>query len=56
MLDFIRLLGSLWNKIISVFADHPVTVGNYNVSVLGLVFAFLVFGFVISIFWKGARS
>lgn len=56
MLESIKMIGSLWNKIIAVFAEHPVTVGSYNVSVFGLIFAFLVFGFTISIFWKGARS
>ena len=48
--NFLKLPFEWFVGIISVFESHPVSVGNYKVSVLGLIFAFLVFGFVISIF------
>lgn len=56
MLEFIVLLRDLWKSIIFVFDSHPINIGKYNVSLISLIFAFLVIGFAISYFWKGAKT
>lgn len=56
MLEFFTLIKNLIISIIDEFAKHPISVGGYKVSFFALVFSFLVIGFVISYFWKGAKT
>lgn len=56
MFEFISLLRDFWKSIISVFDSYPINFAGYNVSLISLIFAFLVIGFAISYFWKGAKT
>ena len=56
MFEFIAMLSNLWKSIIALFDSHPINIAGYNVSLLSLIFAFLVIGFAISYFWKGAKT
>lgn len=56
MKQFIEMIAGFWADIIAEFDQRPLQIGNYSVSVTALIFAFLVIGFVVSLFWKGARA
>lgn len=56
MFDFFVMLKNFWEAIISTFAARPLSIAGYRVSYFSLVFAFLVIGFAVSYFWKGAKS
>lgn len=56
MFDFVILVKNFWQSIIDLFADHPLEFAGYKVSYFSLIFAFLVIGFVVSYFWKGAKT
>lgn len=56
MFEFIVLIRDFWKSIISVFDSHPLVIAGYKLSYLSLIFAFLVIGFTISYFWKGAKT
>ena len=56
MLDFISMLADFWKSIFFVFDSHPLNIGGIEVSLTALIFAFLVIGFAISYFWKGAKT
>lgn len=56
MLDFFALIKNFISSIIGVFDKYPLSIGGYNVSFFSLIFAFLVIGFFISYFWKGAKT
>lgn len=53
---FFEMLANLWQGIIAVFDSHPIQIWDYKVSVTSIYFAILVVGFVISVYWKGAKS
>lgn len=56
MFQFFVMIKNLWMSIITLFDDRPLSIAGYSVSFFSLVFAFLVIGFAISYFWKGAKS
>lgn len=56
MLSFVHMIADLWQGIINTFDKYPIQIGEYQVSVIWLIFAFLVVGFVVSYYWKGART
>ena len=56
MVKFVEMIADLWIQIIAVFDRYPVQIGDYSVSVIGLIFAFIIVGFVVSYYWKGART
>ena len=56
MFDFIVLIRNFWKSIIALFDSYPIQIGGYSVSYFTLIFAFLVIGFAISYFWKGAKT
>ena len=56
MFDFFILLRDFWGSIIFEFNKRPINIGGYKVSYISLIFAFLVIGFAISYFWKGAKT
>lgn len=45
-----------FGDIINLLESVQFVFGGVTVNLAGLFFAFLVFGFVASIFWKGARA
>lgn len=56
MFQFFVMIRNCWQDIIDLFAARPLSIAGYNVSFFSLVFAFLVIGFAVSYFWKGAKS
>lgn len=56
MFEFIVMIKNLWQSIIDLFDARPLSIAGYKVSYFSLVFAFLVIGFAISYFWKGAKT
>lgn len=56
MFEFIKLFAGFIRSIIELFDKHPLSIAGYEVSYFSLIFAFFVIGFVISYFWKGAKT
>lgn len=56
MAQFFEMIADFWGDIITLFDQRPLQIGDYSVSLTALIFAFLVIGFVVSLFWKGART
>ena len=56
MFDFVVMIKNFWSSIIELFDKHPLIIAGYEVSFFSLIFAFLVIGFSISYFWKGAKT
>lgn len=56
MFDFFVMIKNFWVLIFDLFAAHPLEIAGYKVSYFSLIFAFLVIGFAISYFWKGAKT
>lgn len=59
MLDFIFLISSFFGKIFNLLGETIIPFGsNFSDSTTlgGILFACIVFGFAVSIFWKGAKS
>ena len=56
MLSFVQMIADFWQSIIYLFDCYPIQIGEYKVSIIWLIFAFLVVGFVVSYYWKGART
>lgn len=56
MLKFVEMIADFWKQIIAVFDRYPVQIGDFTVSVIWLIFAFIAVGFVVSYYWKGARA
>lgn len=56
MINFFNMIADFWRAIIAQFDKRPIQIGSWSVSVTALIFAFIVIGFVVSLFWKGARA
>lgn len=59
MMDFIYLLGDLYNGIFNKLNEAVFRFGsgsNDIVSIGSILFASIVIGFVVSIFWRGAKA
>ena len=56
MLEFVILIRDFWVDLIDLLNSIQLTVGAIKVPLGGLIFAFLVVGIVISVFWKGAKT
>ena len=54
--QFFTMIAILWKSIIKLFDDRPLLIGEYQVSYFAIIFAFLVISFVVTVFWKGAKS
>lgn len=54
--QFFSMFVDFWKSIIKLFDDRPLQIGDYQVSYFAIIFACLVIGFVVSIFWKGAKT
>lgn len=54
--QFFGMVVDLWKSIIKLFDDRPLQIGDYQVSYFAIIFAILVISFVVSMFWKGAKS
>lgn len=54
--DFFSIIANFWRSIIALFDSRPLQIGDYQVSLFSIIFAFLVIFFVVSLFWKGAKA
>lgn len=56
MVDFFALLGAFWHAILGELADFHFSILGYDVDLLSVMVVFMIIGFVITIFWKGAKA
>ena len=56
MYQFIEFLRKSLADLASLLHDYHFDIGGLDVSLLELFLGFLAIGFVISVFWKGARA
>lgn len=56
MLEIVTFLRDFWVDLIGLLNSVQLSVGAINVPLGGLIFAFLVVGIVVSVFWKGAKT
>lgn len=56
MLDFIKLIRDFWVDLIGLLNSIQIPLGNINVPFGGLIFAFLIVGIVVTVFWKGSKT
>lgn len=56
MLEFVNLISDFWSSVLGLFDRYPIKIGDYEISLIWLIFAFLVVGMVVSYYWKGART
>lgn len=54
--EFITLFINYIKSLISLLENTVFTIGQYQVSYMALIFAFLVTCFIINVFWRGART
>lgn len=56
MADVILLIRNMFTQLWGLLMSIIIPYGNVNVSFGSVVVVFLIIGFLITIFWKGARS
>lgn len=56
MLEFFTMLRGFYQSILSLFGQTVITFGSVKTSLGGIIFACVVIGFVVSLYWKGAKS
>lgn len=59
MLDFFYLLATFFHRIFSLLGDTVIPFGgglDDSTTLGGILFACIVIGFAVSVFWKGAKS
>ena len=56
MTDFFLMIFNFMRKFLELLDSHYVELFGYDVSLLSLIFVFIVFGFVINVFWRGAKE
>lgn len=54
--DFIVMIRDFWVAIFDTLGSVSFEVNGIIVNLSALLFAFMVTGIVISVFWKGART
>lgn len=53
---FIEHLIEFFRNVFQVLDSYYFTLFGSNVSIFSLMIAILIFGFLIAVFWKGAKS
>lgn len=56
MTRFFDMFFSFWSKLLGLLDKYKFIIYGYEVSILGLLVAFIIIAFVISLFWKGAKA
>lgn len=56
MFEFLLFIRDFFLDLIGLLNSISFTVNGISVSYGGLLFAFLVVGIVVSVFWKGAKT
>lgn len=54
--EFFRLIFDMFTKLFNVLNSIVFVINGLRVSFGAMIFAFLVLGLVITVFWKGART
>lgn len=53
---FLDSLISMLSQFVGFLSSMTISVYGIDVNYAAIIFAFIVIGFVISVYWKGARS
>lgn len=56
MTEFFDFFVSMFQQLFSLLGSVRFVLYGYEVTWLSVVFVFLVIGFVVGVFWKGARG
>lgn len=56
MIEFFNLVARLWGDIWTLFEKTIFYIYDLPVSLGGVVVSLLIFGLVLSVFWKGAKT
>lgn len=56
MTAFINLFVDLWKQIINLLSNTAIELGGYTVSLFSVLLVMVIIGFVISVFWRGAKA
>lgn len=56
MTKFIVSFFNFMTDLLMLLDDLTIELFGYQVSLLSLIFALIVFGFVINVFWRGAKE
>lgn len=56
MLGFFDLVAKLWTDIWTLFDNVIFYINGLPVSLGGILVCLLIFGLVLSVFWKGAKT
>lgn len=56
MLEFFNIVREFYSQILSLFGKTVIRVGSIQTSLGGIIFACVVIGFIVSIYWKGAKT
>lgn len=54
--QFFVMFVDFWKSIFALLGDTYLPIGNFSVSVLDIFYLFFIIGFVISVFWRGAKT
>lgn len=56
MTNAIRYIFQFMHNIISLLRSYTFDFYNVHVSIIDIIFAFIVISMVVTVFWKGARG
>lgn len=56
MSDAFLLIFRFWQSLFNLLNGAVFDIGGFEVSLGGLIIAFLILGMVISVFWKGGQA
>lgn len=56
MTEFLDFFVYMWSRFLDLLGSVNVELYGYKVNILAVLFVILIIGFVISVFWKGAKT
>lgn len=56
MSEFISLIQNFYSSILQLFGRTVLNIGVIQTSLGGIIFACVVVGFVVNLYWKGAKT
>lgn len=56
MAEFVFLIRDFYSSILSLFGRTVLNIGGIQTSLGGIIFACVVVGFVVNLYWKGAKT
>lgn len=54
--EFIALIQNFYSSILELFGRTVLTIGPVQTSLGGILFACIVVGFIVNLYWKGAKA